>query len=160
MFHVALQISKNLRRASRLSTSTLYAFRASRGQDVDKFHGGPAMKFYPQGFPHPEGPLSRGFRAHKNLLNQSVELFFNQIWLYHHHHALDLYPDLKARDALRSANPRLWIATRNEVARARENQLSFGTDSPRSAWNVKPVTGLFATGSHQRVRQCNGTRIP
>lgn len=57
----------------------------------------PGSGNYPQVPPQPETPLYRGFHPHKFLLNHADNTFFHEIWLYHHHHALDLYPDLEAR---------------------------------------------------------------
>ncbi|WP_414490017.1 hypothetical protein, partial [Stenotrophomonas maltophilia] len=64
----------------------------------------------------PEGPLYRGFQLHKSLENQLDNAFFHEIWAYHHHHALDLYPDLEARPALIRPQSGLWTVTSADEA--------------------------------------------
>lgn len=53
-------------------------------------------EFCPQVIPQPYQQFRGGFRAHKILIFQRVELLIHKIWPYHHHQALDLYPDLIA----------------------------------------------------------------
>ena len=79
----------------RLSTPGLYDLFATRGQAVDKKTTFRNWKTYPQLHPHPQGPFYRGFQWCNSLLFQQYSLLFNQIWLYHHHIASDLYTDLK-----------------------------------------------------------------
>lgn len=80
-----------------LSTAGLYDLHTRYGQSVDKKALLPGSGNYPQVPPQPEAPLYRGFHPHKFLLNHADNTFLHEIWLYHHHHALDLYPDLEAR---------------------------------------------------------------
>ena len=68
----------------------------------------PGSGNYPQVPPQPETRLYRGFRPHKFLLNHADNTFFHEIWLYHHHHALDLYPDLEARISPNCPRAGLW----------------------------------------------------
>lgn len=82
-------------RGRRLSTAPRYELFASMGQTVDKKGLIPRQKTYPQLHPHPQGPFYRGFQPHISLYIQLDKVVFNQIWLYHHHIALDLYTDLK-----------------------------------------------------------------
>lgn len=82
---------------STLSTAALYDLYTRYGQSVDKKALLPCLRNYPQVPPQAGRPIYRGFQVHKFLLNQSDKVFFHEIWLYHHHHALDLYPDLEAR---------------------------------------------------------------
>jgi len=79
-----------------LSTAGLYDLYTRYGQSVDKKGLQRSVRNYPQVPPQPQGPLYRGFQANKSLLNHKDRLFLHEIWPYHHHHALDLYPDLEA----------------------------------------------------------------
>ncbi|WP_180851888.1 hypothetical protein [Stenotrophomonas maltophilia] len=76
----------------------------------------PAAENYPQVPPQPEGPLYRGFQLYKFLLNHADNWFFHEICLYHHHHALDLYPDLEARLGLIRPESILWTEAFAEAA--------------------------------------------
>ncbi|WP_268647419.1 hypothetical protein, partial [Escherichia coli] len=78
----------------------------------------PDLRIYPQVPPQPEGPLYRGFQVHKSIKNQLDNAFFHEIWAYHHHHALDLYPDLEARLASIRPQPGLWTVTSADEATA------------------------------------------
>lgn len=101
-----------------LSTAGLYDLYTRYGQIVDKKALLLDLGNYPQVPPQPEGPLYRGFQVHKSFKNQSDNSFFHEIWAYHHHHALDLYPDLEARPALIRPQPGLWTVTSAEEATA------------------------------------------
>lgn len=91
-----------------LSTAGLYDLYTRYGQTVDKKALLPDLRIYPQVPPQPEGPLYRGFQVHKSLQNQLDNAFLHEICAYHHHHALDLYPDLEARLAPIRPKPGLW----------------------------------------------------
>ena len=78
-----------------LSTAALYDLLASRGQAVDKKRDFLPLETYPQLRPHPQTSFYRGFKGYISHYIQQHRLLFNQIWLYHHHIALDLYTDLK-----------------------------------------------------------------
>lgn len=99
-----------------LSTAGLYDLYTRYGQTVDKKALLPDLPNYPQVPPQPEGPLYRGFQLHKSLENQLDNAFFHEIWAHHHHHALDLYPDLEARPALIRPQPTLWTVTSADEA--------------------------------------------
>ncbi len=75
----------------------------------------PCPQNYPQVPPQAERPIYRGFQVHKLLLNHADKVFFHQIWLYHHHHALDLYPDLEARLAPIRPRSGLWTEASAEA---------------------------------------------
>lgn len=49
-------------------------------------------------------------------------MFFHEIWPYHHHQALDLYPDLKARHTAICAKPGLWTVAPAEQAGGAETR--------------------------------------
>lgn len=104
-FH-RFQVIQGIR--STMSTVGLYDLYTRYGQSVDKKALLTCAENYPQVPPQPEGPLYRGFQAHKSLLKQRDNAFLHEIWLYHHHHALDLYPDLEARHAPHLPPARVW----------------------------------------------------
>jgi len=107
-FHRFQRIQSN---RSTLSTAGLYDLYTRYGQSVDKKALLPCLRNYPQVPPQAERPIYRGFQVHKFLLNHVDKAFFHEIWLYHHHHALDLYPDLEARLAPICLESCLWTET-------------------------------------------------
>lgn len=99
---------------STLSTAGLYDLYTRYGQSVDKKATFSRWENYPQLPPQPQGPIYRGFQVHKYHLNQTDSPVFHEIWPYHHHHALDLYPDLKARAAPCRQKSGLWTVASAE----------------------------------------------
>lgn len=123
-----------------LSTAALYDLYTRYGQSVDKKALLPCLRNYPQVPPQAGRPIYRGFQVHKFLLNQSDKVFFHEIWLYHHHHALDLYPDLEARLAPICIESSLWTAAFAE-----------GSPSRRDAGSSVPVWPDLGTGDEYRI---------
>lgn len=118
-----------------LSTAGLYDLYTRYGQTVDKKALLPDLRNYPQVPPQPEGPLYRGFQVHKYLKNQLDNAFLHEIWAYHHHHALDLYPDLEARLAPTRPQRDLWtVASADEATAALRPTICF--TPPASSGNV------------------------
>lgn len=118
-----------------LSTAGLYDLYTRYGQTVDKKALLPDLRNYPQVPPQPEGPLYRGFQVHKYLQNQLDNAFLHEIWAYHHHHALDLYPDLEARPAPIRPQRDLWtVASADEATAALRPTICF--TPPASSGNV------------------------
>lgn len=118
-----------------LSTAGLYDLYTRYGQTVDKKALLPDLRNYPQVPPQPEGPLYRGFQVHKSLQNQLDNAFLHEIWAYHHHHALDLYPDLEARPAPIRTQRDLWtVASADEATAALRPTICF--TPPASSGNV------------------------
>ncbi len=118
-----------------LSTAGLYDLYTRYGQTVDKKALLPDLRNYPQVPPQPEGPLYRGFQVHKSLQNQLDNAFLHEIWAYHHHHALDLYPDLEARPAPIRPQRDLWtVASADEATAALRPTICF--TPPASSGNV------------------------
>lgn len=101
---------------STLSTAELYELYTRYGQSVDKKALLPGRRNYPQVPPQPQGALYRGFQLYKFLLKHGDSAFFHEIWPYHHHHALDLYPDLEARIDPISSKRVLWTVAFPEAA--------------------------------------------
>ncbi|WP_224945880.1 hypothetical protein, partial [Klebsiella pneumoniae] len=72
----------------------------------------------------------------KFVQNQLDNTFFHEIWAYHHHHALDLYPDLEARLAPIRPQPGLWtVKSAAEATAALRPTICF--TSPASAGNLR-----------------------
>lgn len=118
-----------------LSTAGLYDLYTMYGQAVDKKALLPGLRNYPQVPPQPEGPLYWGFQVHKSLQNQLDNEFLHEIWAYHHHHALDLYPDLEARPAPIRPQRDLWtVASADEATAALRPTICF--TPPASSGNV------------------------
>ncbi len=101
---------------STLSTVGLYDLYTRYGQSVDKKALLLHRRNYPQVPPQPQGALYRGFQLYKSLLKHADSAFFHEIWPYHHHHALDLYPDLEARIDPISSKRVLWTVAFPEAA--------------------------------------------
>jgi len=101
---------------STLSTVGLYDLYTRYGQSVDKKALLRHRRNYPQVPPQPQGALYRGFQLYKFLLKHRDSAFFHEIWPYHHHHALDLYPDLEARLDPISSKHVLWTVSFPEAA--------------------------------------------
>ncbi|HDS0950223.1 TPA: hypothetical protein QDZ34_002615 [Stenotrophomonas maltophilia] len=99
-----------------LSTAGLYDLYTRYGQSVDKKACFASLEIYPQLPPQPQGLLYRGFQVYKDVLNQRHKPIFHQIWPYHHHHALDLYPDLKAWTAPNGQLLGLWTVQSAEAS--------------------------------------------
>lgn len=122
-----------------LSTAGLYDLYTRYGQSVDKKGLQRSVRNYPQVPPQPQGPLYRGFHANKSLLNHKDRLFFHEIWPYHHHHALDLYPDLEAWQGPNPPESTLWtVASAGTADRSLSHTQIVATSTflealPRSA---------------------------
>lgn len=134
------RFQRNQTDRSTLSTAALYDLYTRYGQSVDKKALLPCLRNYPQVPPQAGRPIYRGFQVHKFLLNQSDKVFFHEIWLYHHHHALDLYPDLEARLAPICIESSLWTAAFAE-----------GSPSRRDARSSVPVWPDLGTGDEYRI---------
>lgn len=105
------QISRIWGRGSTSSTAGMYDLCTASAQAVDKKSSFLTSGNYPQVPPQAHSPLYRGFRYHKNQINQRVDGVFHEIWPYHHHQAFDLYPDLKAWKGRKHPVPGLWTAS-------------------------------------------------
>ncbi len=155
-----------------LSTGTMYDLYTTYGQSVDKKTVFSPARNYPQVHPQPDVPLYRGFQVHKTFTNQIDNAFFHQIWRYHHHHALDLYPDLEARqDPIRHERALWTVASAGPATTALKHEISFArrncppstlTENLPEFWQWQPKSiGPFTGGAASELlllsssRQCS-----
>jgi hypothetical protein len=120
----------------RIRTGALYDLCTSRGQIVDKKGAFSGPWNYPQVHPHPQGQFYRGFRCHFYLYKQQHRLLLNEIRLYHHHIALDLYTDLKLGRASFASSAKSLGSCSLETGMARHY-----ADAPRETSYKKPRHG-------------------
>lgn len=128
---------------STLSTAGLYDLYTRYGQSVDKKALLPGRRNYPQVPPQPQGALYRGFQLYKFLLKQCDSGFFHEIWPYHHHHALDLYPDLEARLDPISSKRVLWTVAFTGAAATPSNTIA---SAPHDVANGTPISNNHSPG--------------